>query len=110
MQQAVSACTVCRDGKRVTCRVDDLDIRMISNTKVAARRWFAIESRGEDTVLDRHAFWSSIHKRIEACSVPWSGNGKHFVGRQLDRKHNSRCAKRKYFGGGVLIEAVHRVI
>src|SRR4051812_23382460 len=83
---------------------------MLFHAQVPTRRRLAIEGGREDAMLDRHAFRTAVHESVEACSAPRSGDLGHLFRRELDRQHESICAKPEHLGGSVLVEDVESIV
>ena len=110
VQQAIPAGGVGGHRKDVSRRISQLDIRVLLHAEVATGGDLAIEGGREHAMLQRHPLRPAIDKYLEAGALPWGRDLGQLFQRQLDRRDNARCAEAEDLGGGVLVEAVDRIV
>ena len=61
-------------------------------------------------MLDRHPFRTPVQEDVETRALPWRGHGEELFHGELHGEHDAARAQAEQFRGGVLVEAVHRVV
>ena len=110
MQQPIAARRVCRNRKRISGGIGELDVGILVDAQVAACRRFAVECGRQHAVLDRHALRAPVQKHVESLAVPRRRQLSQLDGGQFDRCDDSTGAKLKHLGRGMSVEDIERII